>query len=66
MVTSLDLKLNPNDIIYFKVLYTLAPNIVGIDKKKEYSAAIGREQPSTKAPMIVAPDLDVPGIVAKT
>ena len=39
----------------------LAPNIAGIPKKKENSAATVREVPSSDAPKIVEPLLEVPG-----
>ena len=40
----------------------LAPNIAGIPKKKENSAATVRDVPSSDAPSIVEPLRDVPGI----
>ena len=39
--------------------------MTGIPKKKENSAEALRETPSHNAPMIVAPERDVPGINAK-
>ena len=42
----------------------LAPNMVGIARKKENSAAMKREAPIRVAPIIVAPERDVPGIKA--
>ena len=53
---------NPN--LY--ILRRLAPNIIGIDKKNENSAAIYLEVPRITAPNIVAPDLEVPGIKDNT
>lgn len=50
-------KSKPN-LISFKAL---APNIIGIDKKNEYSAAIFLDVPRMMAPKIVAPERDVPG-----
>lgn len=44
----------------------LAPNITGIERKKEYSAAIYRDVPRIIAPRIVAPERDVPGIKDNT
>ena len=41
-----------------------APNITGIAIKNENSVAVLRLNPSSVAPRIVAPDLDVPGIKA--
>src|SRR5699024_961341 len=51
-------KSNPN----FNSLKALAPSIVGTARKKVNSAAATRETPMSKAPIIVAPDRDVPGI----
>ena len=62
IIHSKDVKLNPA----FKSLRALAPIIVGIAKKNENSAAIKREEPIKVAPIIVEPDLEVPGINAKT
>lgn len=42
----------------------LAPNIVGTARKNENSAATNLEVPNMTAPIIVEPDLDVPGINA--
>lgn len=42
----------------------LAPNITGIAKKKVNSAATARLTPINKPPIIVAPDLEVPGSTA--
>ena len=46
----------------FTIFNKLAPNITGIPKKNENSAATVLEHPSKIPPRIVAPDLDVPGI----
>lgn len=43
-----------------------APNMTGIDKKKENSALALREQDKSMAPKIVTPLLDVPGIKARS
>ena len=43
-----------------------APTIVGIAKKNVNSAATEREHPSTKPPMMVAPERDVPGMMDST
>ena len=40
--------------------------MTGIDKKKEYSAATKQEVPRIIAPIIVAPEREVPGIRAST
>lgn len=58
MASSKKEKEKPN----LKSFKALAPNITGIDRKKENSAARCREEPSIIAPRIVAPDRDVPGI----
>ena len=41
-----------------------APNMVGIAKKKENSVAALRDNPENIPPTMVAPDRDVPGIIA--
>ena len=43
----------------------LAPSMVGIARKKENSAATVREVPKSIAPIMVAPEREVPGIIAK-
>ena len=43
----------------------MAPNSVGIARKKENSVAAWRDRPNAMAPMMVAPDRLVPGIKAK-
>ena len=53
-------------LINLKILSPLAPNIVGIPKKKENSAATYLEAPIRIPPRIVAPEREVPGINAKT
>ena len=71
---------NPNDTIHpkskspnsepvkwspnFTNFRKLAPNMTGIARKKVNSAATSLEIPINKAPIIVAPDLEVPGINA--
>ena len=45
---------------------TVTPNITGIDKKNENSAATKRDAPRRIAPKIVAPDREVPGTNDKT
>ena len=50
----------------FTIFSPLAPNIVGIPKKNENSAATYRDAPIKIPPKIVAPDLEVPGIKAST
>ena len=62
IANSSGVKLKPNPINFRK----LAPNITGMERKKEYSAAIGRAVPISIAPTIVAPERDVPGINART
>ena len=53
---------NPN----FTNFNRLAPNITGIAKKKVNSAATARLTPIINPPMIVDPDLEVPGKTAAT
>lgn len=53
---------NPNLTNFNK----LAPNITGMARKKVNSAAIFLDVPTSIAPSMVAPDLDVPGIRANT
>ena len=48
--------------MYFNILRALAPNITGIARKKEYSAATSLDVPISIAPSIVEPERDVPGI----
>ena len=50
----------------FNNLIALAPNMTGIAKKKVNSAATYLDTPSSKAPIIVAPERDVPGIKDNT
>ena len=57
-INCVDVNARPNFTIFNK----LAPNITGIPKKNENSAATVLEHPSKIPPRIVAPDLDVPGI----
>ena len=42
-----------------------APAIIGIESKKEILAPAARLKPSSKAAVIVAPERDTPGIIAK-
>ena len=58
MTNSFEVNSNPN-LTSFKAL---APNITGIDKKNENSAATNLEDPKRIAPNIVAPLREVPGI----
>ena len=53
---------NPN----FIILIALSPNITGTARKKVNSAAATRETPIRRAPIIVEPDRDVPGIIEST
>ncbi len=43
-----------------------APAIVGIPMKKENSAAVVRSKPRMSAPIIVAPEREVPGTRDRT
>ena len=47
------------------IFSALAPKIIGIAAKKENSVASRRSVPRIRAPSIVAPERDVPGIMAK-
>ena len=51
---------------YLTIFKSDAPNITGIDKKNENSAATFLLHNSNIAPRIVTPLLDVPGIKAKS
>lgn len=62
MPISIPVKLKPN----LKSLRKLAPNIIGIERKNEYSVATKREVPIRIAPKIVAPEREVPGINERT
>ena len=42
-----------------------APNIVGMARKKENSAAADLDKPSKSPPIIVAAERDVPGTIAR-
>lgn len=48
------------------ILRKVTPNITGIDKKNENSAATNRDAPKIIAPKIVAPERDVPGTIDST
>ena len=58
MISSALVNTNPN-LPSFK---RLAPNITGMAKKKVNSVATNLDVPTNIPPMIVAPDLEVPGI----
>ena len=60
-INCVDVNARPNFTIFNK----LAPNITGIPKKNENSAAALRDIPKNKEPIIVEPDREVPGIKAK-
>ena len=49
-----------------KSLSALAPNITGIARKKVNSAATYLDTPKSNAPIIVAPEREVPGTNDKT
>ena len=57
-------KANPTLAINFTTFNRLAPNITGIAKKNVNSAAVVLETPIASAPIIVAPERDVPGKIA--
>ncbi len=50
----------------FTIFNALIPNITGTARKNVNSAAATRETPISNAPTMVAPDLDVPGIIDRT
>ena len=50
----------------FRILYPLAPIIVGMARKKVNSAAAVLESPKINAPIIVTPEREVPGTAART
>ena len=56
------MKTKPN----FKILSALSPNITGTARKKVNSAAATLDTPMISAPIIVAPDRDVPGMIDRT
>ena len=60
MIYSCVVKPNPS----FTNFNKLAPNIVGIARKKVNSAATVLETPISNAPTIVAPERDTPGKTA--
>lgn len=60
IVISDEVKSKPN----LTILSKLAPNITGIAKKNVNSAATVLDTPKSRAPTMVAPDLDVPGNMA--
>jgi len=61
IIHSIPVKENP----IFNNFKRVAPNIVGIAKKKVNSAITLFSSPIRSPPRIVEPDLDVPGIIAK-
>ncbi len=64
VIHSLFVRISPLLMVLIN-LYPLAPIIVGIDKKNENSAAAFLEKPKKKPPIIVDPDLDIPGHSAR-
>jgi len=48
-----------------RIVSAVAPAIVGIARKKENSAAAPRDKPRSIAPIMVAADREVPGIMAR-
>ena len=58
--------ITPPFLTNLSILYPLAPTIVGIARKNVNSAAAVLERPKISAPIIVTPDLDVPGTAART
>lgn len=64
IITSFDEKLL--SVRNFAILRKLTPNIVGIAIKKLNSAAAGRATPMIRAPIMVAPEREVPGTMARS
>ena len=62
VATSAPVKANPNLISFIK----LKPNITGTARKNVNSAAATLETPIIRAPIIVDPERDVPGIIERT
>ena len=56
----------PRCFMPFKRSYNVAANMVGIARKNENSVAVFLSSPKTNPPMIVAPDLEIPGKSDKT
>lgn len=50
----------------FSILIALKPNITGTARKNVNSAAATLDTPINSAPMIVAPERDVPGMMEST
>ena len=59
-----DQEASPKTWRSFTNSYKVAPAITGIAKKKENSVATVLGKPNNMPPMMVAPDLEVPGIKA--
>ena len=57
MISSELVKLRPN----LSSLIKEAPAMVGMPMKKQNSAAVVRSRPKRRAPMMVAPEREVPG-----
>ena len=55
-----------NDIPNFSILIALKPNITGTARKNVNSAAATLDTPNKSAPIIVAPEREVPGIIEST
>ena len=62
IISSVELKLKPN----LRSLIKDAPAMVGIPMKKQNSAAVVRSRPKRRAPMMVAPEREVPGTRDRT
>ena len=66
MAISLAPNVPPSNTTYFTSLSALAPNITGIAKKNVNSAATERVVPSSRPPMMVDPEREVPGMSEST
>ena len=62
IISSVELKLRPN----LRSLIKEAPAMVGMPIKKQNSAAVVRSRPKSRAPMMVAPEREVPGTRDRT
>ena len=51
---------------YFAIFNRLAPSMTGMARKNENSAAAVRDTPAMRAPMMVLPEREVPGIREST
>ena len=62
VISSAPVNTRPN----FKSLIALSPNMTGTARKKVNSAAATRDTPIINAPITVAPEREVPGMMDNT